>query len=210
MQDLTSKGFIRPSLSPWGAPVLLVKKKDGKSGLCVDYRQLNKVTVKNRYPIPWIDDLMDQLRGAAVFSKIDLKSGYHQIREKEADIPKTAFRTRYGHYEYLVMPFGVTNAPAVFMDYMNCVFRPFLDKFVVVFIDDILIYSRNKEEHEGHLRQVLEVLREKELYANGSKCEFWMEEVKFLGHVISSDGIAVDPSKIEVLDVSSNGMFELI
>ena len=160
--------------------MLLVKKKDGKSRLYVDYRQSNKVTVKNRYPIPWIDDLMDQLWGAAIFSKIDMKSGYHQIRVKKTDIPKTAFRTRYGHYEYLVMPFGVTNAPTVFMDYMNRVFRPFLDKFVVVFIDDILIYSKSKEEHEGHLRQVLEVLREKEFYANGSKCEFWMEEVKFL------------------------------
>ncbi|XP_057432279.1 uncharacterized protein LOC130725034, partial [Lotus japonicus] len=172
LDDLSSKGFIRPSVSPWGAPVLLVKKKDGKSRLCVDYRQLNKVTVKNRYPMPRIDDLMDQLRGAVIFSKVDLKSGYHQIRVKESDIQKTAFRTRYGHYEYLVMPFGVTNAPAVFMDYMNRVFRPFLDKFVVVFIDDILIYSKSKEKHEEHLRQVLGVLREKELYANGSKCEF--------------------------------------
>ncbi|PNX87148.1 retrotransposon-related protein, partial [Trifolium pratense] len=199
LEDLLSKKFIRPSVSPWGAPVLLVKKKDGKSRLCVDYRQLNKVTIKNRYPLPRIDDLMDQLRGAVVFSKIDLKSGYHQIRVKEEDIPKTAFRTRYGHYEYLVMPFGVTNAPAIFMDYMNRIFHPFLDKFVVVFIDDILIYSKSREEHDEHLRLVLQVLREKQLYANLGKCEFWLEEVKFLGHVISKEGIAVDPSKVEAV-----------
>src|ERR1044072_9464259 len=199
LEDLSSKGFIRPSVSPWGAPVLLVKKKDGKSRLCVDFRQLNKVTIKNRYPLPRIDDLMDQLRGAVVFSKIDLKSGYHQIRVKDADIQKTAFRTRYGHYEYLVMPFGVTNAPAVFMDYMNRVFSQFLDKFVVVFIDDILVYSKSREEHEVHLRQVLQILREKKLYANPSKCEFWLEEVKFLGHVISKGGIAVDPAKVETV-----------
>src|ERR1044072_3863135 len=151
LEDLMSKGFIRPSVSLWGAPVLVVKKKEWKARLCVGYLQLNKVAVKNRYPIPRIDDLMDQLRGAAVFSKIDLKSGYHQIRVKEEDIPKTAFRTRYGHYEYLVMPFGVTNAPAIFMDLMNRVFRPFLDKFVVVFIDAILIYSKSEEEHKEHL-----------------------------------------------------------
>jgi hypothetical protein len=202
LEDLQSKGFIRPSVSPWGAPVLLVKKKDGKSRLCVDYRQLNKVTIKNRYPLPHIDDLMDQLKGATVFSKIDLKSGYHQIRVKEEDIPKTAFRTRYGHYEIypnLVMPFGVTNAPAIFMDYMNRIFHPFLDKFVVVFINDILIYSKSEEEHKEHLSLVLQVLKEKQLYANLGKCEFWLEEVKFLGHVISKEGIAVDPSKVEAV-----------
>jgi hypothetical protein len=199
VDELMSKKFIRPSVSPWGAPVLLVKKKDGSSRLCVDYRQLNKVTIKNRYPLPRIDDLMDQLQGASIFSKIDLKSGYHQIRVKTEDIPKTAFRTRYGHFEYLVMPFGVTNAPAVFMDYMNRIFHPFLDKFVVVFIDDILIYSKSHEEHEEHLRQVLSVLREKQLYANPSKCEFWLEEVNFLGHVISKEGIAVDPAKVKAV-----------
>jgi len=195
IEDLQSKGFIRPSASPWGAPVLLVKKKDGKSRLCVDYRKLNEVTIQNKYPLPRIDDLMDQLRGSMDFSKIDLKSGYHQIRVKEEDMPKTAFKTRYGHYEYLVMPFGVTNALAIFMDYMNRIFHPFLDKFVVVFIDDILIFSKSREEHEEHLRQVLQVLKEKQLYANLGKCEFWLDDVKFLGHVISKEGIAVDPSK---------------
>src|ERR1044072_1820914 len=199
LEDLSSKGFIRPSLSPWGAPVLLVKEKDGRSRLCVDYRQLNKGTIKNRYPLPRIDDLMDQLKGGAVSSKIDFRSGYHQIRVKKEEIQKTAFRTRYGHYEYLVMPFGVTNAPAVFMDYMNRIFHPSLDRFVVVFIDDILVYSKNEEEHREHLRQVLQILRAKKLYANAAKCEFWLEEIKFLGHVISREGIAVDPSKVEAV-----------
>lgn len=142
-EDLIAKQFIRPSASPWGAPVLLVKKKDGSIRLCVDYRQLNKVTIKNKYPLPRIDDLFDQLRGASLFLKIDLRLGYHQIRIKSEDIPKTTFRMCYGHYEYFVMPFGLTNAPAVFMDYMNQIFRPFLDNFVVAFIDDILIYSKS-------------------------------------------------------------------
>ena len=197
VQDLLSKQFVRPSASPWGAPVLLVKKKDGSMRMCVDYRQLNKVTIKNKYPLPRIDDLIDQLRGATVFSKIDLRSGYHQIRVKKEDIPKTAFRTRYGHYEYLVMPFGVTNAPAIFMDYMNRIFHDYLDQFVVVFIDDILVYSRNKEEHEKHLRIVLHILRDRKLFAKLSKCDFWLEKVQFLGHVISKDGVAVDPNKVE-------------
>jgi len=161
IEELMAKQFIRPSTSPWGAPVLLVKKKDGSSCLCVDYKQLNKMTIKNKYPLPRIDDMMDQLHGSSVFSKIDLQSGYHQILLKADDVQKTAFGSRYGHYEYVVMPFGVTNAPAVFMDYMNRIFRPFLDKFVVVFIDDILIYSKTQKEHAEHLRLVLGVLREK-------------------------------------------------
>ncbi|KAG8485968.1 hypothetical protein CXB51_019316 [Gossypium anomalum] len=160
LQELIDKGFVRPSFSPWGAPVLFVKKKDG---LCVDYRQLNKVTIKNKYPLPRIDDLFDQLKGATWFSKIDLRSGYYQLRVKESDVPKTSFRTMYGHYELLVMPFGLTNAPAVFMDLMNCIFRPYLDKFVVMFIDDILIYSKDETEHAEHLRIVLQTLRNKQL-----------------------------------------------
>ena len=177
IEELLEKQFIRPNASPWGAPVLLVKKKDGGSRLCVDYRQLNKLTIKNKYPLPRIDDLMAQLYGASIFSKIDLRSGYHQILVKAEDIQKTAFRSRYGHYEYVVMPFGVTNAPALFMDYMNRIFCPFLDKFVVVFIDDILIYSRTHEEHVEHLRIMLGILREKQLFAKLSKCDFWMREV---------------------------------
>ena len=142
IEELLGKQFIRPNTSPWGAPVLLVKKKDGSSRLCVDYMYLNKMTIKNKYPLPQIDDLMDQLHGASVFSKIDLRSGYHQILVKVNDVQKMTFRSRYGHYEYVVMSFGVTNVPTMFIDYMNKIFRPFLDKFVVVFINDILIYSR--------------------------------------------------------------------
>jgi len=199
LEDLMDKKFVRPSVSPWGAPVLLVKKKDGSMRLCIDYRQLNKVTIKNRYSLPRIDDLMDQLVGARVFSKIDLRSGYHQIKVKDEDMQKTAFRTRYGHYEYLVMPFGVTNVPGVFMEYMNRIFHAYLDRFVVVFIDDILIYSKSEEEHAEHLRIVVQVLKEKKLYAKLSKCEFWLNEVSFLGHVISGSGIAVDLSKVDAV-----------
>ncbi|GJV46152.1 putative reverse transcriptase domain-containing protein [Tanacetum coccineum] len=197
LKELSDKGFIRPSSSPWGAPVLFVKKKDGSFRMCIDYRELNKLTVKNRYPLPRIDDLFDQLQGSSVYSKIDLRSGYHQLRVREEDIPKTAFRTRYGHYEFQVMPFGLTNAPAVFMDLMNRVCKPYLDKFVIVFIDDILIYSKSKKEHEEHLKLILELLKKEELYAKFSKCEFWIPKVQFLGHVIDSEGIHVDPAKIE-------------
>ncbi|KAL0537055.1 hypothetical protein IC582_026023 [Cucumis melo] len=199
LQELLDKGFIRPSVSPWGVPVLFVKKKDGSMRLCIDYRELNKVTVKNRYPLPRIDDLFDQLQGATVFSKIDLRSGYHQLRIKDEDVPKTAFRSRYGHYEFIVMSFGLTNAPAVFMDLMNRVFREFLDTFVIVFIDDILIYSKTEAEHEEHLRMVLQTLRDNKLYAKFSKCEFWLKQVSFLGHVVSKDGVSVDPAKIEAV-----------
>ncbi|XP_028779100.1 uncharacterized protein LOC114735570 [Neltuma alba] len=173
LEELLEKGFIRPSVLLWGSPVLFVKKKDGTLRLCIDYRQLNKVTIKNKYPLPRIDDLLDQLVGSAVFSKIDLRSGYHQLGVKAEDVPKTAFRTRYGHYEFFVMPFGLTNAPAAFMDYMNRIFRPYLDKFVV--------------------------LREHKLYAKLSKCEFWLKEVKFLGHVVSAKGVVVDPTKVDAV-----------
>ncbi|GKC15159.1 putative reverse transcriptase domain-containing protein, partial [Tanacetum coccineum] len=158
LQELTDRGFIRPSTSPWGAPVLFVKKKDGSFRMCIDYRELNKLTIKNRYPLPRIDDLFDQLQGSSVYSKIDLRSGYHQLRVREEDIPKTAFRTRYGHYEFQVMPFGLTNAPAVFMDLMN-----------------------------------------RKLYAKLSRCDFWIHIVQFLGHLIDSQGLHVDPAKIEAV-----------
>ncbi|KAE8693084.1 UDP-Glycosyltransferase superfamily protein isoform 1 [Hibiscus syriacus] len=173
LQELLDRGFIRPSVSPWGAPVLFVKKKDGTLRLCIDYKKLNKLTVKNKYPLPRIDDLFDQFRGASIFSKIDLRYGYYQLKVKDSDIPKTDFRTR--------------------------VFRPYLDQFVVVFIDDILVYSRSEAEHEEHLRIVLQTLRENKLYAKLSKCEFWLSEVTFLGHIVSADGIRVDPSKVEVI-----------
>ncbi|TYK22181.1 ty3-gypsy retrotransposon protein [Cucumis melo var. makuwa] len=163
-----------------------LKKKDGLMRLCIDYRELNKVTVKNHYPLPRIDDLFDQLQGATIFSKIDLRSGYHQLRIRDSDIPRTAFRSRYGHYEFIVMSFGLTNAPTIFMDLMNRVFKDFLDTFVIVFIDDILIYSKTEAEHEEHLHQVLETLRANKLYAKFSKCEFWLKKVTFLGHVVSS------------------------
>ncbi|GJR85415.1 putative reverse transcriptase domain-containing protein [Tanacetum coccineum] len=197
LKELQEKGFIRPSHSPWGAPVLFVKKKDGSMRMCIDYRELNKLTIKNRYPLPRIDDLFDQLQGACCFSKIDLRSGYHQLRVREEDIPKTAFRTRYGHFEFTVMPFGLTNAPAIFMDLMNRVCKPYLDKFVIVFIDDILIYSKSEEEHEVHLKTILDLLQKEKLYGKFSKCEFWLQEVQFLGHVVNRDGIHVDPSKVE-------------
>ncbi|GJY05656.1 putative reverse transcriptase domain-containing protein [Tanacetum coccineum] len=171
LQELQDKGFIRPSHSPWGAPVLFVKKKDGSLRMCIDYRELNKLT-------------------------IDLRSGYHQLRVHEDDIPKTAFRMRYGHFEFTIMPFGLTNAPVVFMDLMNRVCKPYLDKFVIVSVDDILIYSKFKEEHEIHLRMVLELLKKEKLYPKFSKCEFWLQEVHFLGHMVNQNGIHVDPSKI--------------
>ncbi|GJV55070.1 putative reverse transcriptase domain-containing protein, partial [Tanacetum coccineum] len=197
LQELFDKGFIKPSSSPWGAPVLFVKNKDGSFRMCIDYRELNKLTVKNRYPLLRIDDLFDQLQGSSIYSKIDLRSSYHQLRVREQDIPKMAFRTRYGHYEFQVMPFGLTNAPAVFMDLMNRVSKPYLDKFVIVFIDDILIYSKDKKEHEEHLKAILKLLKKEMLYAKFSKCEFWILKVQFLSHVIDSRGIHVDPTNIE-------------
>ncbi|KAL0544042.1 hypothetical protein IC582_019153 [Cucumis melo] len=200
LQKLLDKSFIRPSVSPWRAPVLFMKKKDGSiMRLCIDYRELNKVTVKNRYLLSRIDDLFNQLQEATIFSKIDLRSGYHQLRIRDSDIPKSAFRSRYGHYEFIVMSFGLTNAHAVFMNLMNRVFKDFLDTFVIVFIDDILIYSKTKAEHEEHLHQVLETLRANKLYVKFSKCEFWLKKVTFLGHVVSNEGVFVDPAKIEAV-----------
>ena len=199
LQKLLDNGFIRPSSSPWGAPVLFVKKKDGSMRMCIDYRELNKLTIKNRYPLPRIDDPFDQLQGSSVYSKIDLRSDYHQLPVKGSGIPKTAFRTRYGHYEFMVMPFGLTNAPAAFMDLMNRVCSQYLDKFVIVFIDDILIYSKSNEEHSNHLKLILELLRKEKLYAKFSKCEFWLKSVQFLGHAVSSQGNHVDPAKISAI-----------
>ncbi|CAA0826072.1 Uncharacterized mitochondrial protein AtMg00860, partial [Striga hermonthica] len=187
IQELLKLGFICPSVLPWGAPVLFVKKKDGSMRICIDYREFNALTVKNKYSLPRIEDLFDQLRGASVFSKIDLRSGYHQLKIWESDISKTAFRTRYGHYEF------------VFMDLMNRVFHPFLDQFVIVFIDDILVYSRDIDQLKEHLRIVLETLRGEKLYAKFSKCEFWLNRVAFLGHIVTARGIEVDPSKIEAI-----------
>ncbi|KAH0729889.1 hypothetical protein KY289_001077 [Solanum tuberosum] len=185
LKDLLDKGFIRPSVSPWGAPVLFVRKKDSSLRMCIDYRQLNKITIKNKYPLPR-----------------NLRSGYHQLKVKECNIPKTPFRTRYGHYEFLVMSFGLTNAPATFMDLMNRVFIPYLDMFVIVFIDDILIYSMNKEDHATHLKIVLPTLKDNELYAKFSKCKFWLESMAFLGHIVFGDGIRVDTQKIEAVQNS--------
>ncbi|GJU22506.1 hypothetical protein Tco_1155848 [Tanacetum coccineum] len=241
LKELSDKGFIRLSSSPWGASILFFKKKDKSFRMCIDYRELNKLIVKNRYPLPRIDDLFDQLQGSSIYTKINLRSGYHQLRVREEDIPKTAFRTRYGnykfqvmpfgltnapavfmdlmnhvtrrtpkedipktafktrygHYEFQVMSFGLTNAPAVFMDLMNCVCKPYLDKFVIVFIDDILIYTHDEKEHEEHLKTILELLKKEELYAKFSKCKFWIHTMKFLGHMIDSSGIHVDPTKIK-------------
>ncbi|KAK5775501.1 hypothetical protein PVK06_043398 [Gossypium arboreum] len=199
LQYLTNKGFTRPSFSPWGAPVLFIKKKDGSMRLCIDYHHLNKVTIKNKYSFPRIDDFFYQLKGATVFSKIDLRSGYYQLRVKDSNVPKTTFRTRYSHYEFLVMPFGLANAPTIFMDLMSQIFRPYLDRFVVVFIDDILIYSRDEFEHAEHLIIVLQTLRDKQLFVKFSKCEFWLREVGFFRHIISTEGIRVDPSKISAI-----------
>ncbi|WVZ89836.1 LOW QUALITY PROTEIN: hypothetical protein U9M48_036190 [Paspalum notatum var. saurae] len=192
IDELQAKGYIYP--------ILLVEKKDTDvKRMCVDYQALNKVTIKNKYPLPGIDDLFDQLQGACVFSKIDLRSGYHQLKIRPSDIPKTAFTTKYGLYEYTVMSFGLTNAPVYFMQLMNSLFMDYLDKFVVVFIDGILIYSKTEVEHEKHLRLVPQRLREHKLYAKFSKCEFWIDEVCFLGHVIFKGGIAVDPSKVSTV-----------
>ena len=179
--------------------MLFVKKKDGTPRLCVDYRQLNKMTVKNKYPLPKVDDLFDQLKGASIFSNIDLRSGYHQLRIKDVDVHKTTFRTRYGHYEFLVMSFGLTNAPAAFIDLMNHVFQPYVNQFVVLFLDDILVYSKDREDHDTHIRVVLETLKNEHLDAKLSKCEFWLRKVSFLGHIISEEEIQVDPKKIEVI-----------
>jgi len=199
LEELMKAGFIQPSKSPFGAPILFVKKKDGSMRMCVDYRALNNITIKNSYPLPRVDELFDRLQGAKYFSKIDLRSGYHQIRIDPGDVPKTAFRTRYGHYEFLVLPFGLTNAPGTFMHLMHQAFRKYLDDFVLVFLDDILIFSKTLEEHERHVQQVLDVLREQKLYAKESKCEFFKTEVEFLGHIVGRDGVRMMEDKVKAV-----------
>ena len=199
LRDLTEKGYIQPSVSPFGAPVLFVPKKDGGVRMCVDYRALNRVTVHNRYPLPRIEDLLDRLQGAKLFTKIDLRSGYHQIRVHPSDVHKTAFRTRYGHFEFLVLPFGLTNAPATFMHLMHSIFREQLDDFIVIFLDDILVYSRDLSSHVAHVRKTFEILRQHSLFAKVSKCEFFKSSVHYLGHVVSEQGLSPDPAKVQAV-----------
>ena len=198
LTELEEQGF-KPSTSPWGALVLSVPKKDGSLRMCVDYRALNRLTVKNSYPLPRIGDIFDQLSGSKYFTKIDLRQGYHQIRLSESSIPLTAFRTRYGHYEFSVLPFGLANAPASFMTLMNDVFRNELDKFVIVYLDDILVYSRTWEEHLKHIHVVLTKLREQRLYGKISKCKFGMQEVEYLGHILQPSGLRADPHKTTII-----------
>jgi hypothetical protein len=199
LEELLKKGYICLSVSPWGALVLFVKKKYGTLRLCIDFRQLNKVTIKNKYPLPRINDLFDRLNDAKIFSKIDLRLRYHQVRIIDEDINKTVFWVRYGHYEFTMVPFGLSNAPSVFMCLMNGVFREYLDKFSIVFLDEFLVYSKLEEENEHHLRMVLQVLREHQLYAKLKKCLVYQNQIHYLGNNISKEGIAVDPERIEAI-----------
>jgi hypothetical protein len=199
LQELLDKKYIRPSVSPWVAPVLFVKKKYGTLRLCITYRQLNKMIINNKYPLPRINDMFDQVGVARIFSKLDLRSVYHQVKIKDEYIRKITLRTRYGHYKFVVIPFILTKTPATFKCLMNSIFSQYLDKFVLVFIDDILVYFEMEEEHEEHLRIILQTLRKHQLYDKLDKCDFYQKNIQYLGHIISAEGIAVDPEKVRVI-----------
>ncbi|MCO5559561.1 hypothetical protein L7F22_013162 [Adiantum nelumboides] len=199
LTDYLARGFIRPSTLPWSSPILLVNKKDGSMRMCIEYRGLNAITVKNKYPLSCVDELFDQLHGAQHFTKIDLRSRYHQVRILSEDISKIAFRTGFGHFEFLVMPFGLTNAPTTFMTLMDSVLRPYLGKFTVVFLDDILIYSKIEDEHIEHLQLVFEQLQTHALYPKPNKCDFFQTEIHYLGHVISYSNIKMDTDKVTTI-----------